>query len=154
MSTREAAPHLRSVRPDETLRPGTTGRPGSVPAGERSFEVIEHRRQLATRVARYLGGLALITLLVALVGALAFHATIVQTQQGLDEKNDRIEELEATTKRLRQELAELAAPARVVSEAKELGMIEAPSIVYLNAPSNELDDRTLTVARNQLEGSG
>jgi len=147
MSTTDVGPHLRAVRP------GESGAPESVTPGERRLRIVE-RRQLAGRIMRYLGGMALLTLIVALVGALVLHATIVQTQQGLDEKNDRIDELESATEVLRQQLAELAAPERVVSEAKDLGMIEAPSIVYLNAPAEELDERTLTVARHQLEGSG
>lgn len=146
MSTTDSAPRLRAVRPGETL-------PREQPS-RHPLEVIEGRRDVVTRFARFLGGALLVTLIVGLVGALGFHATIVETQRGLDERNERIEKLEASTELLRQELAELAAPARVVAEAKSLGMIEAPSIVYLSAPAGELDERTLNVARNQLEGSG
>lgn len=148
MSTNDVAPRLRAVRPGES-HPGERGQPG-----RQSFEVIDSRRRLVSQFVRFLGGTLLVTLIVGLVGALVLHATIVETQRGLDERNDRIAKLEASTELLRQDLAELAAPARVVAEAKSLGMIEAPSIVYLSAPAGELDERTLSVARHQLEGSG
>lgn len=148
MSTFEAAPRLRAVRPGETVPQETGTNP------RRSFEVIENRRKLASRLLRFFAGTLLVTVIVGLIGALVLHATIVEAQQNLDERNAEIQALEDKTELLRQELAELAAPARVVSEAKSLGMIEAPSIVYLTAPSEALDERTLSVARHQLEGSG
>lgn len=147
MSTLDAAPRLRAVQPGESA-------PAPAPTERRSFEVIDRRRELARRVVRFLGGTLLVTLIVGLVGGLLLQTTIVETQHRLDERNGEIRELEATTELLRQELAELAAPARVVAEAKSLGMIEAPSIVYLTAPAEALDERTLNVARHQLEGSG
>lgn len=148
MSTADAASRLRVVQPGEHAHPDRNG------DSRQSFELIDRRRARLSRAARSLGAIAVATVVVALVGALVLHASMVEAQQGLDQRNDEIEQLEATTEVLRQQLAELAAPARVVAEAKKFGMIEAPSIVYLNAPAEELDERTLTVARRQLEGSG
>ena len=66
-----------------------------------------------------------------------------------EEKIDLASRL-ADTEAMRSELAELEAPARIVAEAEGLGMIEAPSIVYITVPGAALDGRTMNVAANQL----
>jgi len=116
----------------------------------REFGVIEGRAGLAARVVRFLGTTLLVTLVVGLIGALVLHATIIEDQRELDAQRVAITRIAGETEAMRSELAELEAPARVVAEARELGMVEAPSIDYITAPSRVLDERTLTIAVNQL----
>ena len=120
------------------------------PTTKRDFGVIEGRLDIATRLARFLGTTLLLTFIVGLVGALVLHATIIENQRDLDAQRNQIVRTAADTEGMRSELAELEAPARIVEEARALGMIEAPSIEYLTAPGATLDERTLTIAANQL----
>lgn len=117
---------------------------------QREFDVVEGRLDLATRVVRFMGSTLLVTLIIGLVGALVLHATIIENQRDLDERRAEITRLAAETETMRNELAELEAPERIVKEALRIGMIEAPEIEYLAAPSAEVDDRTMNVTTNQL----
>ena len=117
---------------------------------KREFGVIEGRLDVASRLLRFLGTTLLVTFIVGLVGALVLHATIIENQRDLDAQRNQIVRTAADTEGLRSELAELEAPARIVDEARALGMIEAPSIEYLAAPGDTLDERTLIIAANQL----
>lgn len=147
MSTVGETLHLRAV-PDQT-------EPGSPrDRSRRDFRVVEDGLDLAARVARFLGATLLVTFIIGLVGALVLHATIIESQRDLDARNAQITQLEHETEAMRHELAELEAPARIVDAAKRLGMIEAPSIVYLNVENGQLDDRTITIAKNQLQAPG
>jgi len=139
MAIDTTAPHLTSV-PDEAAQPSTHVELG----------VIDGRISLAARAIRFMGSTLLVTLIVGLVGALVLHATIIENQRDLDAQRNEISRLATETEAMRSELAELEAPARIVQEAQALGMIEAPSILYLTTPSGTLDDRTMSVAANQL----
>jgi cell division protein FtsL len=119
----------------------------------REFGVIEGRLDLASRVARFLGTTLLVTLIVGLVGALVLHATIIENQRDLDSQRSESAHIATQTESMRAELAELEAPARIVEDARALGMIEAPSIAYLTAPGSALDHRTLSIAANQLRAN-
>ena len=81
------------------------------------------------------------------------HATIIEDQQDLDARRAEISTIAAETEKLRTQLAELEAPERIVDEARDLGMIEAPSIVYLSSPPDELDPSVLNVAASQLRAN-
>jgi len=116
----------------------------------REFGVIEGGLDVASRFVRFMGTTLLVTFIVGLVGALVLHATIIENQRDLDEQRAQITRIASDTEAMRSQLAELEAPARIVEEAQELGMIEAPSIEYLTAPASSLDDRTLAIATNQL----
>jgi len=116
----------------------------------RELSVIEGGLGLAARLIRAMGTTLLATFIVGLVGALVLHATIIESQRDLDAQRVEIGRLAAETESMRSELAELEAPARIVAEAEDLGMIEAPSIVYITTPTDALDDRTLSIAANQL----
>lgn len=119
----------------------------------RDFGVIEGRLDRASRVARFLGTTLLVTIIVGLVGALVVHATIIENQRDLDSQRSEIARLAAQTEAMRSELAELEAPARIVEDARALGMTEAPSIEYLTAPGSTLDALTLSIAANQLRAN-
>lgn len=120
---------------------------------KRSFLVIEGGFDRVAQWARRFGTTLLVTFIIGLVGALFVHATIIENQKALDTQRRDIEALVVDTDSLRNQLAELEAPARVVSEALELGMIEPPSVLYLNTPAGPLDDRLLAAAASQL-GNG
>jgi cell division protein FtsL len=122
-------------------------------ATRREFGVIEGRLDMAARIARFLGTALLVTFIVGLVGALVLHATIIENQRDLDSQRSEIARIAMDTEAMQSELAELAAPARIVTDARALGMIEAPSIEYLSAPGPALDDRTLSIAANQLRAN-
>lgn len=132
------------VRPDHV---------GNEQTATRDFSVVDGRLDMASRVARFLGTTLLVTFIVGLVGALVFHATIIENQRDLDSQRNQIVRIELATEAMRSELAELEAPARIVTEARELGMIEAPSIAYLTAPGGTLDNRTLVIAANELRAN-
>ena len=116
----------------------------------RELAVVEGRLSLATRLIRFLGTTLLVTFIVGLVGALVLHATIIENQRDLDAQRREITRVAAETEAMRSVLAELEAPARIVAEARGLGMTEAPTVVYLTAPAGQLDQRTVTIAGNQL----
>ena len=139
-----------SVRPLEAVPGGHKQAPRR---DRREFWVIEGGFDLAARVARFLGSILLVTFIIGLVGALVLHATIIENQRDLDSQRVEIAQLEQDTEAMRHQLAELEAPARIVAAAKSQGMIEAPSIVYLNVLADALDERTMTIAENQLRSS-
>ena len=130
------------------------GQPETDGSATRDFWVVDGGLDLAARVARFLGSTLLVTFIIGLVGALVLHATIIESQRDLDGRKAEIERVQEETDAMRHELAELEAPARIVAEAKNMGMIEAPSILYLNVPSGRLDERTIAVAENQLRTAG
>lgn len=144
MAGEETAPQLVVVPDGQTIRAETQSRRG------RELTVVE-RRSVARRVLRFLSTTLLVTLIVGLVGALVLHATIIENQRELDQQRAQIRRIAGETEALRSELAELEAPARIVHDALDLGMIEAPSIEYITAPAGILDERTLIVASNQLQ---
>ncbi len=134
------APHLQPV-PNELPQRG---------ARRQDLGVIEGRLGFAARLIRFLGTTLLVTFIIGLVGALVLHATIIENQRDLDSQRAAISRIALETEAMRSELAELEAPPRIVAEARELGMVEAPEIEYLVAATGQLDDRALTIAANRL----
>ena len=119
-------------------------------ARRHELDVIEGRLGFATRLIRFLGTTLLVTFIVGLVGALVLHATIIENQRDLDSQRAAISRIALETEAMRSELAELEAPSRIVAEARDLGMVEAPEIEYLVATNGQLDERALTIAANRL----
>lgn len=142
MATKENARLLSAV-------PETDGR-NDVAAGRRRELSLIERQGITRRILRFLSTTLLVTLIVGLVGALVLHATIIENQRELDQQRAQILRISSETEALRSELAELEAPSRIVDDARDMGMIEAPSIEYITAPSGPLDERTLIVAANNL----
>ncbi len=135
------APHIAGVAGQQKQGDANQGR---------DFGVIEGRLDLATRLVRFMGTTLLVTFIIGLVGALVLHATIIENERDLDAQRGQITLIATETEAMRSVLAELEAPARIVAEARGLGMTEAPSIEYLTAPAGSLDNRTLSIAANQL----
>jgi len=117
----------------------------------RELGVIEGRLDFAARLVRFLGTTLLVTFIIGLVGALVLHATIIENQRDLDTQRSAISKIARETEAMRSELAELEAPARIVADAREMGMTEAPTIEYLTAAGGRIDEHTLTIASNQLQ---
>ena len=134
------AQHLQVV-PKEAVERGV---------GRQELGVIEGRLGVAGRLIRFLGTTLLVTFIIGLVGALVLHATIIENQRDLDSQRASISRIALETEAMRSELAELEAPARIVAEARELGMVEAPEIEYLVAANGQLDERAITIAANRL----
>ena len=65
---------------------------------------------------RFLGTALLVTLIVGLVGALVLHATIIENQRDLDSQRSEIARIATQTESMRSKLAELEAPARIVTK--------------------------------------
>ena len=59
------------------------------------------------------------------------HALIVQGQTRIDQLDRDLAVVSAESDRLLLRLAELESPERVVAEARLLGMVDAPAVVYL-----------------------
>jgi hypothetical protein len=90
------------------------------------------RRQRRTRALVW--GSAALTAL-ALFTLVAFHVFAVQHAFSLDHlREDRAEE-ELRYERLRAEVASLSAPESVVAAARELGMVPAQSVDFIDAPA-------------------
>jgi cell division protein FtsL len=69
-------------------------------------------------------------------GAAAFHVLLVQSQFRLDRIQAKATVEQRHYERLRLEVSHLAAPERIVEEAKQrLGMVVPPAVSYLLAPA-------------------
>jgi hypothetical protein len=99
------------------------------------LEVVERaprRRGRAGRL-RGLGGLAVAFLFPSLLGRAVLHSMLVQGQLGIDRADDQIEQEQMRQRELREQVAALAAPDRIVAEAQRRGMVLPQDRVYLPA---------------------
>jgi hypothetical protein len=86
-----------------------------------------------TRRLRVLGGVAVTLLFASLLGLAVFHSMLVQGQLGLDRTDDQIEQEQMRQRELREQVATLAAPDRIVAEATRRGMVQPENRAYLPA---------------------
>ena len=86
------------------------------------------RRRLRTGPTFALGAMIAFAIAFAVV---ALQVVLVQGQQRLDEVHDDIADQTDAYNQLRLDVAELEAPARIVSAATELGLVPPPEVVYL-----------------------
>jgi len=77
---------------------------------------------------------ALFALLLAVAVA---HTVLVEGQVRLDELDQQLVQEQARYQDLRQEVAELEAPTRIVGAAEEQGMVTPDDLVYLQPPAAE-----------------
>jgi cell division protein FtsL len=77
------------------------------------------------------GPIAVASLFAVLLAMAALQALIVQGQTRLDRLDRDVTEAVARRDRLGLQLAELESPDRIVAEARRLGMVDAPVVVYL-----------------------
>jgi cell division protein FtsL len=80
-----------------------------------------------------LGGLALLLVFGTLLGLAVFHSMLVQGQLGIDRADDQIEQEQMHQRELRQQVAALAAPDRIVAEATQRGMVQPEKRAYVGA---------------------
>jgi cell division protein FtsL len=92
--------------------------------------VVRPRR---VRRLRMVGGLAAVLLFAALLGLAVFHSMLVQGQLGIDRADDQIEQEQMHQRELRERVAALAAPDRIVAEATRRGMVQPQQRAYLPA---------------------
>lgn len=111
-------------------------RPDAPPA-RRHLRVVTDARVLAARRRRRMRAVVLLVG-VFMVGALfalaAFHAVIASGQAEIDRIETEVADAQTRYERLRVDVAELEAPARIVQEAgQRLGMVPPPDVTYLTA---------------------
>ena len=83
------------------------------------------------------GTLTAIALFVAVFGVVVFQAFLVQGQARLDHLNGQIDTERQTSQQLELQLAQLDSPARIVTVARALGMIDAGDVVYLQPAASD-----------------
>lgn len=111
---------------------------------ERDFTVVRHNRR--RRVVRWISTITMCAVALAFLGLVVFHTVIIQQQRSVDESRIGLNVLVEENIRLELELAQLEAPDRIVTAARSLGMVEAPQVIYLAPPSEELGDQALVDA--------
>ena len=132
----EVAPSRRTAGPAR-LR-GTDGRPQL-----RSAEVVPGRLARVGAVLQSgnllgrVGTLTALALFVSVFGVVVFQALLVQGQARLDHLNAQIATQQQTSKQLELRLAQLDSPARIVTAARALGMIDAGDVVYLQPAASD-----------------
>jgi cell division protein FtsL len=116
-----AAPERAPLRSPETRRPPLR----VVTPGERSAR--SHRRRTRLAVA---GGVAFLA--ASLFGVVVAHVVLTQNQFELQRLQRQSATEQARYERLREQVAELESPSRIVAAAQErLGMVPPPSVKYL-----------------------
>ena len=122
-----------SRRPDRTRPPLRV-----VPEGDSGGNSSSKRRAISSRTARarlvVAGGIALV--LLGVFGAVLAHVVLAQDQFRLEQLQTRSAQRQAEYDRLRLQVAELEAPARIVATAQQRGMVLPAGVTYL-APSQE-----------------
>jgi len=83
------------------------------------------------------GTLTAIALFVAVFGVVIFQALLVQGQARLDHLDAQIAHEQQASKQLELRLAQLDSPARIVTSARALGMIDAGDVVYLQPAATD-----------------
>jgi len=103
---RERERHLRVVRPD--------------------------RRRLNVRLSPRAGVALTVLLFVALFGLAVSHTVLIESQASVDGLDQRVAAEQARYEELRQQVAELESPQRILGEAtQELGMVPAGEKIWL-----------------------
>lgn len=134
MSTLEAPPRTYPTRGGAALAPEPARRvaprqdPGERARHLRVVAPAEHIRRRLTPAAGVLLTGALFVLLFAIAIA---HALLVQGQVHLDGVDAKLSVEQARYQELREHVAEMESPSRVVAAAQNLGMVAPDDLVYL-----------------------
>ena len=120
----------RPVRPMARVTPAREVRPTP------DLQVVP-RRASRSRLG-IIGAIALTLLFGSMLGLAVFHSVLVQGQLRLDQTNRRIEQEQARERELRLQVAQLAAPERILAAAEQRGMVQPNDRKYLAAvvPNN------------------
>jgi len=100
---------------------------------ERHLRVVHpDRRRLNVRLSPRAGVALTVLLFVALFGVAVSHAVIIEGQASVDSLDQRVAAEQARYEELRQQVAELESPQRILGEATdELGMVPAGEKIWL-----------------------
>jgi cell division protein FtsL len=100
---------------------------------ERHLRVVHpDRRRLNVRLSPRAGVALTVLLFVALFGVAVSHAVIIEGQASVDSLDQRVAAEQARYEELRQQVAELESPQRILGEAtEELGMVPAGEKIWL-----------------------
>jgi cell division protein FtsL len=134
------APAKRAPRPRPTPVPEITTAPRGLRHISRVITTLREGNQLG-RVAT----LAAVALFVSIFGVVVFQTLIVQGQARLDTIAARTAVETQRAKDLRQQVADLESPSRIVSAANQLGMISPGQVAYLK-PGADDDAKATYVA--------
>ncbi len=94
------------------------------------------RRRLLSRPSTTLFAIALV--LGGAVSAIVLHADLAKNQLVLDKLRIDVGDQERTNQRLRVEVAELEAPARIINAANELGLVSSELVDYALVDSTSI----------------
>ncbi len=94
------------------------------------------RRRLLSRPSTTLFAIALV--LGGAVSAIVLHADLAKNQLVLDKLRIEVGDQERTNQRLRVEVAELEAPARIINAANELGLVSSELVDYTLVDSTSI----------------
>jgi cell division protein FtsL len=114
-------------------------RPNGAPAGpdaKRHLRVVDEqaaRRQRQVRIGIWVFGLLSA---VSVFVVVAFHVMVAQSQLQLDHLNRETTVEQQRYERLRLQVAQLSAPARVASRAQQLGMVPGGPSTFVTVPSS------------------
>lgn len=98
------------------------------------------------RLVRLATAVAFLAALFGLFGVVGLHVLLAQGQGEVQRLSSQVAEQEEVQRRLRLEVAELEAPAKVVATARErLGMVSPPTVVPLQ-PATLADPPPTTIA--------
>ena len=90
------------------------------------------------RRVRLATAVAFLTALFGLFGVVGLHVLLAQGQGDVQKLSSQVAEAEEVQRRLRLQVAELEAPAKVVARAREqLGMVSPPTVTPLRPASLE-----------------
>lgn len=98
------------------------------------------------RLVRLATAVAFLAALFGLFGVVGLHVLLAQGQADVQRLSSQVAEQDEAHRRLRLEVAELEAPAKVVATARErLGMVSPPTVVPLQ-PATLADPPPTTIA--------
>lgn len=105
----------------------------------------ESRRRPALRVVRrrprwpaVAGGVVLVAVMVAMLGAAVFHTQLAERQLQIDELERQVQQERARFDELRRDRAVLRSPQRIADEAAALGMVQGENSRFVQIDPMEL----------------
>lgn len=124
MTIVEAPLRTYPARPEPQRRPAPAERP-------RHLRVVAPAERVRRRLTPAAGVVLTAALFATLFAIAIAHTVLVQGQIRLDRLDDQLTVEQARYQRLRNEVAEMEAPGRVVDAAQGLGMVAPDDLVYL-----------------------
>jgi cell division protein FtsL len=119
-----------------------------------ALRVVDTRRDGSPRSLAHMAGTLLAVVLFASVFSVVIcQVLLVQAQSRLDDVDTRLDAQVTMDKQLRQDIAGLESPERIVNEAtNRLDMMQAPDVGYLQPQVD--DERRAALGADAADGSG